>query len=217
MITITDSNMKTTFKRSNNQGSILVIGLILLAALLLVSGVFLYKHQQNNKAIAAERAQYAQAEQDMDALAAQITTKFGKPDDSKKVKACGYTSNSNEFQRGDLYCSEALGIAYSVDSKDAAINLAKDMSDSARTNKNFVFSVYSNGLADISTTPIQIARESMRNRSGLNCGAEYTFFNASDSVTSNIVLRVKHESGLELSISCGSRPAKSAYYPVTQD
>lgn len=213
MITITDSNMKTTFKRSNNQGSILVIGLILLAALLLISGVFLYKHQQNNKAIAAERAQYAQAEKDMDALVAQITAKFGKPDNSKKVKSCGYTSV--EFGRGDRYCGISIAIAYPILSREAATQLSEEISSHIKSSSTFEYGSSSKALANTSITPIELKSESFRDRDGLDCGASYTYSLASDSAAAYAGIRSKAAQTLSLSMSCGSRPAKSAYYPIS--
>src|SRR4051812_40805479 len=87
---------------------------LIVVAALVITAVAIYKNEQKQKAIAAERLQYNQAEKDLDALSAQIVAKFRQPDDSTKVKESRYTSNFPKWEKRELYCFVALKINHNA-------------------------------------------------------------------------------------------------------
>ncbi|MBI3494741.1 hypothetical protein HY004_02050 [Candidatus Saccharibacteria bacterium] len=72
---------------------------------LLVVGVLVYFGL-----IWREKAQFAQAEKEIDALYAQIVEKVGKPDQEKKEQSCGYASRV--YGKGPRGCSVAKYALY---------------------------------------------------------------------------------------------------------
>jgi hypothetical protein len=188
--------------------SITVITAIILLA---IGGFLLFRHHQNTQAIAKERAQYAQAEKDLDALTAQIIAKFGQPVSNSEDKSCGYTSSFNEFAaHGDLYCSVNNNIVYSQASKDEANNTVNLISNEIKKSTSFNYGSYSTALANTLVTPIQLRSESIKDAGGLKCSVLYTYFLSTDKDQ----VHVDSPAGLELSMSCGSRPAEAAHYPI---
>lgn len=207
-----------TPKPAPKKHSTLRVFLICLLAIALVGGGWLFYHyEQNNEAIAKERAQYAQAEKDMDTLASQIVTSLGQPDDSRTIKSCGYTSNSNEFERGDLYCSNTVELTYPVSNRESANQLTTNISNRIKSSSTFVYGDFSTALANISITPAELRSESFREMNGLKCSASYTYLLATDSTSGYSGIRSRAAQTLSLVMSCGSRPAKTAYYPITSD
>lgn len=86
-----------------------------LAAVLVVSGILIWFGL-----VWREKQQFSQAEQEIDALYAQIVEKVGKPDQEKKEKSCGYSSRV--YGKGPRSCSVSQQINFSVSSVSEANN-----------------------------------------------------------------------------------------------
>lgn len=179
------------------------------------SGVIAYKYHEKSVAIAQERTAYSQAEIDMDKTAASIAEKFGKPDDSTKDKSCGYTSNPDEFEKGELYCGTDVYQLYNVQNKASATILTTQIENYLQ-GKGSPFYVDQTIPAN-NILPAIIATRSYSFKS-LNCRRSYTYDVLQNAVT---LLRLKRSKvsgySLIIDLSCGSRPAKAAIYPIEQN
>jgi hypothetical protein len=187
---------------------------LLILVVLAVGGTFLYKNHQKQQAIAKERSEYAQAEKDLDSLLFQLATKFGQPVSATKDKSCGYASSFNEFaQHGDLYCGITETIAYETANLDSATQQAQAISGQIDSMGIFKTGASSSVFAhDTSPPPTQVLSVHISNKTELNCSSDYTYFLNS---TANGYPKISdtNANGLLIQLSCGSRPAKAAYYP----
>jgi len=188
--------------------------LCLLAVLLTIGSIVAYKHHTTAIAIKKEHAQFTQAEKDLDALRVCVVTKFGEPDDSQKDKSCSYTSNPNEFEKGDLVCSIAVVMVYPVSSKDTAKFFTNQVSDFAKTTEYLKFGSSSTALAD-TLPPAELKSESyVDEASGLDCSSSYTYYTSIQDEKLYGYPLLKSDQGLMAIFDCSSRPAKAAYYPI---
>jgi hypothetical protein len=203
---------KTKTAGPKNRRKVIFLGFVLVA--LVVAGLAIYKQHQKNEAIAKERAQYVQAEKDLDALSAQIITKFGQPDDQKKVKECGHTSDTFELApKGELFCNVANYLTYPVnnleEAKADAIRLETAISP-ARTESNFL----SNSMAT-EPFPVKIGTKDYKDQ-GLNCFRSYTYVSPGELI-GNVgfpKLQLSTAQGLLVQTECGAQTPKAVYYPL---
>jgi len=100
-----------------------VITIILCAIALIVCSFAAYitydRHQQRKEdaqAYAADKARFAQIEQDVELVKANLESKLQPGDTATISKSCGYTSA--KFSQGDLICGVYLRVTYSDKSTD---------------------------------------------------------------------------------------------------
>lgn len=180
---------------------IFVVGLIVLG---IATYIFL---------IQREKAQFAKAEKEIDALYAQIVQKVGKPDQEKKTKSCGYASRV--YGRGPRSCSIGLSLLY--EGKSA---------ENSNTIVNDVFSVsggtYLQSYGDKTVNKFihqdsyridQKLDQDFRDTDGLVCNLGYNFPVVKEFSES---FSPKNLENLEINITC-SGPAMAEYFLVTKD
>jgi hypothetical protein len=166
--------------------------------------MFLYKNHQKNEAIAKERAQYAQAEKDLDALSAQIITKFGQPDDQKKVKECGHTSS--DFGTGILFCTVSQFLFYPVANLDEANTKVAEVST---INPAFSGLITQDGKPILAAKSLELSR--------LDCSIGFSVHPSSDNLENlgytSLYLK-NSELGLLVEFSCSAKHPKAEYFPL---
>jgi hypothetical protein len=195
-------------KRRRNLAVLLVICVVI------VGGVFGYKHIQKDRAIAKEHAEYTAAEADLNNLADQIVAKFGRPADRKELKACGYTSV--EFGRGALYCNVDINVLYGTSSLANSIELAKNIEGSGlkggRIKQEFDPTIQTESIP-----PVSIFVESFDSNS-LNCSVEYSHHLSDEELGppdfANLSFGNSKEA-LLIDMNCNARFPRAVYYPVT--
>jgi hypothetical protein len=192
--------MKTQKKSQKRK----IVTIILVLALCAAAGTFFYKQHQKNEAIAKERAQYAQAEQDLDTLSAQIIAKFGQPDDQKKVRKCGYTSS--DYGTGALFCKVNDYLLFPSTDVDSTKNMANQM-----TELGGIFS----GLMADETLP-GIASSSFGLES-LGCLTDVSYHTSSENLKllgfADLHLKTSQQ-GTLIELSCSARHPRAVYYPI---
>ncbi len=190
--------------------------IILLVIVLIVGGFYAVKHIQKDRAIVKERMQYSAAEADLNGLADQIVAKFGKPADRKQRNYCGYTSSFNEFAaHGDLYCNETVSLVYAVTNKEGAIELTRTVAGVIKVAPSFRFESSSNILADSAPPPTLLSSSNSTDQSKLECNFDNTYFVGGMQDRTKNPNVAANQPALEIDLSCGSRPAKAAYFPVS--
>lgn len=197
-----------------DQGGYVVPAILLTLVLLIAGGILVHRFHVRSAAIAKERAQLVQAEEDMNALTIHISSKIGKPDSNSMVKSCGYTSNPNEFSKGDLYCSASLEMVYTVSDRVSAVELSTSLSTQLREEPSFIYKNSSSSMAGVNVTPVELMSQTLKDKSGISCGVVYTYFLDSDKKLVYSGSRSKGAAGLNMTFTCGTRPAKAAYYPI---
>jgi len=191
-----------------------LIGVPFLIVVLGVGGIITNKYIQKNAAVSEERAAYNAAEADLDRTAAFIQAKLGPPDDTTEYKYCGYTSNPDEFERGDLYCSINNYLVYVIDSKAGANAATKEAEGFLRDGTPY----YADQTIEANNIlPATIASTDYDFRH-LDCARTYTY-DTMQSAALSVKFDAAGQTGnvLVIDLSCGSRPAKAAYYPIEQD
>lgn len=181
---------------------------------LVVLGVLIYLGL-----IVNQKRQFAQAEKEMDSLAAKIVEKVGKPDQQKKEKSCGYASR--EFGRGPRSCGVSIYMLY--ENKD--INQANVMAKTLSRTLNIMPSEYTMdkylvGGYRYEFTPgdgraiDQTLGADLKTNSSKSCSIELVHPVVSSSYT-NMFNAVKEENFLVGIVCAGD--AMAEYFPVTKN
>lgn len=207
--------MKNYEPQQKKHRGIFVTLSVLLVIGVLSGGLFLYRHQQNSKAIAKERAQYSQAEKDLDKLTAQIVAKIGQPDDQKKVKECGYTSDTFELSpKGSLYCDVEYYLYFSVLNLEHAKEQVNMLAASRIVNSKIKSLPTANDSNQV--PPIKLGSQDFIS-SGLNCFISYGYHLASEDLKIEGYPELhlhSQDQGILVNLDCSSPRPKAAYYRI---
>ena len=180
---------------------ILVYGVLAVAAT--GAGTYIFLIQR-------EKAQFNQAEKEIDALYSQITDKVGKPDQEKKEKSCGYASRV--YGKGPRSCSVSRSLLYSNNSLDKAnvkLNtlsslVGGELRDDMVRDDRTQFEKY------IDSKPDQNFSQTLETKTVLNCSVQYQY-----PVLPSIFKEFGELQGenFALYLSCGG-PAMAEHYPL---
>lgn len=176
--------------------------------------MFGYKHIQKDRAIAKEKSQYVAAETELNNIADQIVSKFGKPADRKELKACGYTSQ--EFGRGALYCNVDVNLLYGTSSLASSVQLAKSIEGNGLKGGS-IKQEYDSTSSGNTASPVDIFVESF-DAQGLDCFIDYSHhFSGEDFKLEGFAdLNIGNANqALLIDMNCNARSPKAVYYPVT--
>jgi hypothetical protein len=162
--------------------------------------------------IQREKAQFNQAEKEIDALYAQIIEKVGKPDQEKKEKSCGYASRV--YGKGPRSCSVSKYFLY--ENKDATqSNIitedVKKLSGNAPLQRFGDKSI--NKFIEYDKTHKtndQQLSQGYSDIGNLVCNLRYSY--PEIELFSNI-FKSKHGTNLQISITC-SGPAMAEHYQL---
>lgn len=179
------------------------VGILLVATVLLGTATYIFLVQK-------EKAQFAQAEKEIDALYAQIVDKVGKPDQEKKEKTCGYASRV--YGKGPRYCNINSYLLYSRSNVTNSNRIMKTVSDVAGLSptdhlarKDIVsFSQYEGVGLD------QRFSDDLITSSNKTCSINFSY-PVLPSLTAP--LKPGDKENLLISIHCGG-PARAEHFPV---
>lgn len=210
------SDMKKVVRPTKVKGSKLRLIVVLCAIGLLIIvllGWITVTRIQHDRAIAHERAQFAQADKDLDNVAAAIKTKFGAPANSQTDDSCTYTSNPNEFEKGDLVCNANRVLVYAVHDSSRAHELTDAVNKFLITSRTIYPKRASNDL-DGTVPPIKILTQSFKDKSKLSCGLDYVFYDT-DHLPLGFLIpdSTRLFSGLIVELTCGG-VVKAPYYVI---
>lgn len=164
---------------------------------------------RHHRAVEHQRAQFAQAEKDLDDLSAAIIAKFGPPAATAKDKSCTYTSNPNEFEKGDLVCNVDRLLSYASTTRETAVEFGENVAQFLKVAPPEL-----SGDELENHPPIDFGFSNLtRIKSELSCYVGYTYYLSSDTKIYHYP-RIKEQSALLIDINCGARPAEAAYYPI---
>lgn len=174
---------------------------------------------QHHHAVDQQRAQFAQAEKDLDTLTQSIVTKFGQPEQNIKTKNCDYTSPFNEFAKhGDLVCNVSRSIVYPVTGITQTVSLSKQIAVVASQAFDDMHN-YWQDKGDLSDqTPLLIGSTESGDidRSTLvTCGASYTEYAPRDVATHHYPSS-QNSLNLLVSLDCSARPTLYLAYPLVK-
>lgn len=166
--------------------------------------------------IQREKAQFAAAEKEIDALYAQIAEKVGKPDQEKKEKSCGYASRV--YGKGPRSCSVSKYILFENKDIDQANEIVKTISQTINV-KPSRFSMDKFGVSgnryEFLKEDDRIIDQSLGSDLNLGfskgCSIEFVHPVASDSYV-EMFQNISKEN-LSIGIVCGG-PAMAEYFPV---
>ncbi|HSX36703.1 MAG TPA: hypothetical protein VLG13_01105 [Patescibacteria group bacterium] len=105
---------------------LLVVGLLVLA---LAAAVFVARAQHQHT-ISTDKARFAQADKDVQAVAQQIISAVGQPVDQRTNNYC--SRPHQKFTQGPLSCTVYDYLAYSVGNSDQANSVARKVTDAAK-------------------------------------------------------------------------------------
>ncbi len=117
-------------KPSRGQRALLIVALLIA----LICAFALVRHIQNTRAIAADKARFAQAEQDVQSATNQLVTIIGKPADSKSKNTC--TQSVVEFGENTFSCNIGNYLAYGLDTYEQANQIVDKTSKTTHPSFN---------------------------------------------------------------------------------
>lgn len=170
---------------------------------LLVVGVLVYFGL-----IWREKAQFAQAEKEIDALYAQIVERVGKPDQEKKEKSCDRPNL--KYKKGPLSCSVTVYALYDNSDFVRAGKLMSTISSlsSSALRPGSATTIGQMGFVTPDRTNSQVFFQSVNLAPGLSCSISYDF-----AASQQDEFTLSGPSGVEIGVGC-NRSAILEYFPM---
>jgi len=166
---------------------------------------------QHHHAVEQQRAQFVQADRDLNTIITDIRDSSSLTDSLEK-HSCAYSNR--DYARGILGCAISGYMAYGINSGDEAYHLSQRL-DSIINNQRVwkhkgLFSV----KPELIKPADQFASEDyIDSVSGLSCTASYTYYLKTPPDGYPPLKLLNYQYGLLTELVCGG-PAKAAYYPV---
>jgi len=207
--------MKKVTKKSNarqpHPGKRLIILIFSVIVCVGLLSWYLIAHTERQRAIEKQRTQFIQADAQLSKLADQIVAKFGQPLARQTNNSCKYTSNPDEFERGDLSCSVDRVDIYKTYDSDSAHALSSELEQYIISLNEIRFNKISSPF-DGTTPPINIATQTFKSAT-LQCIVDYTYFSHDYPTGVARPQGLMADSGLIIEAGCTS-PSLAAYYPM---
>jgi hypothetical protein len=199
---------------SQKNHKVRILSCLILVFLVGTGGFIWYRHDQNNKAIAVERGQYAQAERELDDISEKSIAKLGQPDDQKKIKECGYTSDTFELApQGDLFCKVANYVIYRAENQEQASTFKAELETIINMDSNHNETRYGDSI----NTPSSIKLGTYDFKiSKLNCFRSYKYVSRDELAGDAGLpkLQLNYSQGLLVQNECSSFSPLKAYFPL---
>ncbi|HEX7368638.1 MAG TPA: hypothetical protein VF261_03190 [Candidatus Saccharimonadales bacterium] len=190
--------------------------LYIVAALIVAAGIWrIVVGVRHTHAVNEERAQFVQAEKDLDTMSASIVAKFGQPEQNVKTRSCGYTSDPNEFSKGDLVCSTVQQIVYSAEFVNIE-QFSRSVEESLPKILNPRGTYWSPAVTLNEPTPVTVGSSLFGGSTEVGCNVEYDYYVAKDAAIYGYPPLNASSGGLLISLDCSARPAAAAIFPLTE-
>ena len=178
---------------------ILIYGVLAVAAI--GAGTYIFLIQR-------EKAQFNQAEKEIDALFAQIIEKVGKPDQEKKEKSCDRPNL--KFDKGPLSCSIDRYLLFSNKDASSATEILKKVSVLGNGNLR-LGSAATTGVAfsdNIQRSGDQRFFQNLESHTTLSCNLSYTY-----PADEQNIFTVNSQGAIIIGLGCYSS-AMVEHYPL---
>jgi hypothetical protein len=211
-------------RKTSRHGKTFWVAVALLGLIIAGIAVAAVWHYENEKAIAADRARFEQADKDVKAVAASIRSAL-PPEKENLIEEC--THQSREFQTEPIVCSVKQKLFYGANQISDINQLVKDIDGVLMSHsRQFEYKgmgqkpigfTSSNQLSFMST-PASSSADVLSQlytdkTSGLTCPLSYEIYNsATPPITSNYSVSAKPLSIMLTFLCSGS--VRSAVYPI---
>ena len=200
---------------------------VLVVGLLVIVGAATYYGLQirNERALAADKARFVQAEKDVEELSGQIVSVVGEPLKMSEKKFCSRPS----VKIGDspLSCDITKDLFYGVQDEAQATKIYKDVgavlqkkwqfqearsTDNLRDTKQFSPIDTNSYIYDLNQ---QRVFEDYKNENKVDCSGVYTYYKAAEPPFNEYAQTSQFPFIIAVDISCGDY-SKAAYYPINE-